>query len=303
MQHLLRTAAALCAAATLATAQLKVVATIPDLVDIAQEIGGEHVTVTGIAKGTENIHSVSIRPSHLAAVNRADVLIQIGLSLEHAYVPSLLEKGRNPRIQPGTPGFINCSEGWAALDVPDEISRGDAADIHPLGNPHMNLDPRGGRHIATRIRDGLVRADPEHAAAFERNFAAYGKKLDAAEARWEKLAAKLKGKKIAVYHNDFTYFARSRGMEIVASVESKPGVPPSPGDLAETVKVLRREGVKVLLSAKWSNNKDVRFVAEKAGARVVEIPIMVNGVPGADTWIGMMDTLHRSLVAAFEEGG
>jgi len=281
-----------------AAAQLNVVATIPDLADIAREIGGERVDVKTIARGTENVHSVSIKPSHLVAINRADVLIEVGLSLEHAYVPGLLEKGRNKRIQPGQPGFINCSDGWSAIDVPDEISRGEAADIHPLGNPHMNLDPRGGRHIAERIRDGLSRVDPKHADEFTRNFDAYAQKLAKAEKRWAELGAKLKGRKVAVYHQDFTYFARYYGMNVVARVEPKPGVPPTPRDLANVVDVLRREGVKVVLTAKWSNNKDVRFVAEKAGAQVLEIPIMVGGVSGADTWIGMMDELHESLVAA-----
>lgn len=279
--------------------KLKVVATIPDLGDIARQIGGDLVEVTTIARGTENVHSVSIKPSHLAAVNRADVLIQIGLSLEHAYVPGLLEKGRNKRILPGAPGFVSCSEGWEAIDVPEEISRGTAADVHPLGNPHMNLDPRGGRHMAGCIRDGLARADPEHAADYARNHAAYLKKLDAAEKRWAEIGAGLAGKKVAVYHQDFTYFARCYGMAVVASVEPKPGVPPSPSDLADVVRVLRRENVQVVITAKWSNNKDVRFVADKAGARVLEIPIMVGGVAGADSWIGMMDTLHTSLSAAF----
>ena len=284
-------------------AQLKVVATIPDLADIAREIGGPRVEVMSIAKGTENIHSVSIKPSHLAAVNRADLLIQVGLSLEHAYVPGLLEKGRNKRIQPGSPGFVNCSVGWKAIDIPEEVDRGKAADIHLLGNPHMNLDPRGGAHMAQRILEGLERVDPKHAEEYQGRYRAYAARLDEAAARWAKLGARLKGAKVVVYHNDFTYFARHYGMEVVASVEPKPGVPPAPRDLARVVETMRKEGVKLVLTAKWSNNKDVRFVAEKAGAQVLEIPTMVYGVQGADTWIGMMDHLHTSLVAALGEGG
>jgi ABC-type Zn uptake system ZnuABC Zn-binding protein ZnuA len=306
MQHLIRRTLAAAAALSLAaaaSAQLRVVATIPDLADVAREIGGDLVDVKTIAKGTENVHSVSIRPSDLVAVNRADVLIQVGLSLEHAYVPGLIEKARNKRILPGAPGFVDCSEGWEAIDVPDEISRGAAADVHPLGNPHMNLDPRAGRHLAERIREGLARADPEHAEAYAQNHAAYVRKLDVAEKRWAELGAKLKGAKVALYHRDFTYFARRYGMEVVATVEPKPGVPPSPRDLAGIVEVLRREEVKLVLTAKWSNNKDVRFVADKAGARVLEIPILVGGVAGADSWIDMMDVLHTSLVDALTKDG
>jgi len=296
-------AAALCALAAGASAQLKVVATIPDLADIAREIGGELVEVTTIAKGTENIHSVSIKPSHLVAVDRADVLLEIGLALEHAYVPALLEKGRNPRIRPGAPGFVNCSEGWQPLDVPSQVSRSEGADLHPLGNPHMNLDPRAGRHFADRILEAFSRVDPAHEADYKRNHAAYVAKLDAAGKRWAEIGEKLKDKQVAIYHDDVTYFVRAYGMDVVARIEPKPGVPPTPRDLAATVEKLRAAGVKVILTAKWSNNKDVRFVAEKAGAQVVEVPVMVGGVEGAGSWIQMMDRLHASIAAACAEEG
>ncbi len=296
------TAAVLWAAPALAAGELKVVATIPDLADLARAIGGEHVEVTSIAKGTTNVHSVAIRPSDLVAIDRADVLIEVGLGLEHAYVPAILEKGHNPRIQPGAKGFINCSEGWEALDVPTEVSREQGADLHPLGNPHMNLDPRAGRHMAGRILEGLVRVDPEHQRDYEANHAAWLAKLAPAEERWAEQGAKLRGKKVALYHEDLTYFLRYYGVEVVAKVEPKPGVPPTPRDLAATVQKLRAEGVRWILTAKWSNNKDVRFVAEQSGAQVLELPVLVGGVEGADSWIAMMDKLHDSLTAALAGG-
>jgi ABC-type Zn uptake system ZnuABC Zn-binding protein ZnuA len=281
-----------------AAAELRVVTTIPDLADIVREIGGDRVRVDSLAKGTMNIHSVPLRPSALVKVNKADLFVQMGLSLEHSFVPGLLMGARNRRIEPSAPGFVNCSVGWEAIDVPAEVDRGQTADIHPEGNPHFNLDPRSGRHMARQVLDGLVRVDPGSKDYYEERHAAYVEKLEAAETRWEAMAEKMRGTEVVTYHFDFDYFARSRGMVVVDTIEPKPGVPPAPRDLAQIIALMKEKGVKLVLTAKWSNNKSVRFVAQKAGARVLELPVLVGGVEGTETWIGMMDHLHDRLAAA-----
>lgn len=299
MKILRHLAAAALLAGAAAADTLDVVATIPDLADVVSRVGGERVEVTSIAKGTENVHSVVVKPSHLVAVNRADLFVQVGLALEHSFVPGLLEKGRNQRILPGAPGFVNVSDGWEAIDVPATADRGQAADVHLFGNPHMNLDPRAGRHMAQRVLEGLLRVDPDGAVGYRARHAAYVEELEAAEARWAERAKAFRGRKVAVYHPDFAYFARHYDLIVAATIEPKPGLPPKPRDLARTIETLKEEGVDLILTARWSNNKDVRFVAQKAGARVLEVPILVHGVKGADTWIAMMDVLHDELARAF----
>ncbi len=279
--------------------QIRVVATIPDLKDIVQEVGGEHVSVTSIARGTENIHNVILRPSHLVAVNRADLFVQIGLSLEHSFVPSLLLRSRNLKFRPGGSGLINCSEGWEAIQVGMWASRSDAVDVHPQGNPHMNIAPSAGRHVAQRILDALVEADPDHEEYFKKRHAAYEKKLTEAEARWAKVVEKLPKGKVCTYHRDFDYLTKATGLTIAATIEPQPGVPPSPKDLANLVELLRKEKVSVILTARWSNNSRLRFVADKLGATVIELPVMVNDKTEPKTWIGMMDALHEALAKAF----
>lgn len=284
-----------------ASAQVQVVTTIPDLADVAKVIGGERVAkLTSLAKGTMNIHAVPLRPSKLVATSRADLFVQMGLSLEHAYVPGLLAQARNKKIRPGAPGFLNASEGWQAIEVPEVVSRGLSADLHPDGNPHFNLDPRAGRHLADRILEGFRRVDPEGAKGYEARHAAYVAELARKEEGWAALRAKLAGKRVVTYHGDFNYFLRAAGMQEHARLEPKPGLAPTPGHMAELIKSMRAEKVGVILTAKWSNNASVRFVAEKTGARVIELPTMVGGAEGADSWIEMMDLLHRTLVAAFE---
>jgi zinc/manganese transport system substrate-binding protein len=282
---------------------LKVVATIPDLADIAREIGGDRLSIFSIAKGRENAHAVQVRPSTLVAVNNADVFLEMGLSLEHSYVPGLLMAARNPKIQPGQPGFVNVSEGWTTIEVPNSLSREVAPDLHPNGNPHFNVDPKGGRHIATKIYEALVRIDPASKDEYQKGYDAYLKRLDEAEKRWTEIGNELKGKKIVTYHAEFNYLAASYGMEIVATIEPRPGLPPTPAHIAEVVQKMREQKVPVILTAAWSNTDEVHEVAKDTGAKVVEVPAMVHGANGADTWISMMDLIHKSIRDAFASSG
>ncbi len=278
---------------------LSVVATIPDLADIVREIGGDRVDVTAIARGKENLHQIVARPSHLVAMSRADLFFEIGLSLEMSFVPGLLENSRNARIQPGAPGFVNVSEGWEAIDVPVSLSR-KAGDVHPQGNPHMNLDPRAGRFIADRVLAALSTADPGSRSGFEARHADYARRLEEAGARWSALGERWSDKRVVVYHQEYNYLARAYGIVIAGTIESKPGIPPTPGHVAELVATMKRDGVGVVLTAIWSNNREVERIAEKTGATVVELPNMCGGLPGAETWIGMMDLMHQRLQQAFD---
>jgi ABC-type Zn uptake system ZnuABC Zn-binding protein ZnuA len=285
-------------ATTLAADKLKVVATIPDLADIVRQIGGERVEVTTICRGLENAHLVTPKPSHLVAMSRADVLVQIGLSLETAFVPGLLESCRNDRIQPGKPGFVNTSEGWQPLDVPKVLDR-KFGDVHPQGNPHMNLSPAGGRQMAERVLAGLVAVDPASKTAYEARFAEYAKQLDEASKRWAEAEKSWAGRKVVVYHKEYDYLIDACHLKLIGSIEPKPGSPPTASSLAGLIGEIRREKDVVILSASWSNNQAVARIVEETGVKVVELPNMCGGLAGTETWIGMMDLVHQRLAQAF----
>jgi ABC-type Zn uptake system ZnuABC Zn-binding protein ZnuA len=231
-------------------------------------------------------------------MSRADVFVEVGLSLEVAFVPGLLEGARNERIRPGAPGFVNVSEGWTPIEVPADVTRR-AGDIHPQGNPHMNLDPRAGKHIAGRVLAGLVRVDPGSEALYRKNHDALVARIEAAEARWAEQARDWSGLEVVVYHLEYNYLAAARGLDVVGAIESKPGIPPTPNHVARLVADMKARGCKTILTAPWSNNNDVARIAEATGARIVELPNQCGGMPSAESWIGMMDLVHQRLAAAF----
>ena len=147
----------------LADDKIKVVATFPDLADMTRQVGGDLVEVQSIATGVEDIHAVPMKPSFAVALNRADLLVLIGLELDHAFLPALLEASRNPKIQRDMPGYIEASKLVTPLEVPERLDRA-LGDQHPMGNPHINLDPVRGKEMVRAIADGLIANYPEHRA-------------------------------------------------------------------------------------------------------------------------------------------
>jgi len=294
----LATFAFLPAFAVMPVKPIKVVATIPDLADFAKQIGGGRVEIKTLSKGTENLHNVHVRPSMLIALSRADLFLEMGLSMEAAWLPELLVRSGNKAIQPGAKGFQNCSEGWNAIEVPETLSR-KRGHLHPEGNPHFNFDPLAGRHLAVMVHAALMRVDPGGEELFDANLKTTLKALEAAEARWAKLGAKWKDRKVCVYHTEYNYFAHRYGMQVAISIEPQPGMPPTPSDVARVIKEMRELEVDVILTAAWSNNRQVADIARKTGAKVVELPNQVKGADWAKTWISFQDGLHARVATAF----
>jgi zinc/manganese transport system substrate-binding protein len=280
-----------------ADSKIKVVATIPDLADMARHIGGDLVDVSSIATGVENIHAVPMKPSFATLLNRADILLLLGLEAEHAFLPALLDAAKNPKILRDAPGYIDCSVAVNVLEVPTRIDRA-LGDQHPMGNPHYNLDPVSMEDAARAIAEGLGRNYPEHEAVFKKNLEAYEAELDRNIARWEKEAAPLKGKKLVSYHPDLIYFAERFGMQAFGTIEMRAGIPPTPGHIEELEESMRKNKVDIVVRELHYPAGLAESVAQATGAKLVELPAFVGGVPQAKDYISFVDyNLHTMLKA------
>ncbi len=276
---------------------LRVVTTIPDLADIAREVGGDAVRVDCIARGTENLHSVRLRPSHMVVTSRADLFLQVGLALEHAWVPGLLESSRNPRLVADGP--LNIGAGWPHLiEVPVTLDRRAGVDIHPLGNPHINLHPGFGPFAARKIRDRLKELRPKSSEMFDKRCAAYEELVLKHAKRWGRISVLLKGQKVVQYHKEFSYLCEACGLELCGALEPKPGVPPTPGHLAKLAVKMREEEVRVVLHGPWTPGRVAKDAAERAGARAIKLQVMTQRE--GDSWIAFMDRSHDALLKAWE---
>ena len=282
--------------ASIASAQIKVVATTPDLAALAREIGGNAVSVTALAKPTEDPHFVDAKPSHIVTLNRADVLIDGGAELELGWLPPLLESARNSKISAGAPGRIVASSGIKMQEVPTSFDRS-KGDVHSLGNPHFLADPIDAKIVAANIANHFRQVAPKSAAVFATNLAKFNAAVDAKTAAWQKQLAPYSGAKIVTYHKDFLYFANRFGLKIVEELEPKPGIAPSPAHLASVIGTMKSQNAKVILVQPYQNRKTAETVARQTGAKVLDMPQQPGARAGTSTYIDMMDNLVTTLAA------
>jgi len=280
--------------------KLNVVATTPDLAALAQEIGGDAIVVTALAKPTEDPHFVDAKPSHLVTLNKADVLIEGGAELELGWLPPLLDNARNDKIAAGAPGRIVASQGIRMLEVPATFDRS-KGDVHSLGNPHFLLDPKNAEIIAADIADHLSKVDPAGAATYQANLKKFDATTEQKLVEWQAKLAPYKGAKVVTYHKDFVYLAARFNLEIVETLEPKPGIAPSPAHLAQVVTAMQGAKAKIILVQPYQNRKTAETVARQTGAMVLDAPQQPGAIPGIATYFEMMDHLVQVIADALEK--
>jgi zinc/manganese transport system substrate-binding protein len=293
--------AAIGAVGSSASAQIRVVATTPDLASVAKEIGGDRVSVVALAKPTEDPHYVDAKPSHIVTLNRADALIEGGAELELGWLPPLLENSRNSKISAGAPGRIVASEGIRLLEIPTSFDRS-KGDVHSLGNPHFMIDPVNVKIIARNIANHFAQIDPKNAATYNGNLGRFNAKLDAKFADWQKQLAPYRGARIVTYHKDFVYLAQRFGLNIVDELEPKPGIAPSPAHLAQVIGKMKAANAKVILVQPFQNRRTAETVARQTGATVLDVPQQPGAAPNTNTYFDLMDNLVRTLASGLGAG-
>jgi zinc/manganese transport system substrate-binding protein len=291
------------AAASNASAAIKIITTTQDLEAIVKEIGGDKVTVESIAKGYQDPHFVEAKPSFIIKLHTADLLIVVGRELEIAWLPALITQSRNSKIQPGGPGYLDASQNVRILDIPaGQITRA-MGDVHPSGNPHYWLDPGNGRQIAKSVQEKLTQLSAGDAAYFAQRYADFDRRLSEAEKRWKATMAPYKGAKVVTYHRSWTNFADAFGLNVIGYVEPKPGIPPSPAHTLDLQQEMKRQNVKILIMEPYFDSKTPDAIGREAGAKVLVMPPSVGGVKEASGYIQLFDYDINMLTAALKETG
>lgn len=280
-----------------AFAALNIFACEPEWGALAQELGADKVVVFSATTALQDAHRIEARPSLIARIRSADLVVCSGSELEIGWLPLLLTQSGNDRIQPGSPGFLEASQFVARLEIPKVIDRA-LGDMHPSGNPHIHLDPRNIARVAEVIAERLAVLDPANADAYKTRSTSFRERWQAAVQRWEQQGARLKSVPVVVYHKDFSYFINWMGMREVGSLEPKPGIPPTPVHLADLIERMKREPAKVIVYSPYNNPKAAEFLSERANIPAVMIPFTVGGTGRAKDLFGLFDdTIDRLLTA------
>lgn len=276
-----------------ASDRLSVVASTTDLAYWAGEIGGEHVEAEAIASPTADLHFVEVRPSYMAKLSRADVVIKVGLGLD-GWMDRLIGGSRNPDLR-----IIDASAHVRPMEVPGAKLDARHGDIHPEGNPHYWIGPQNVPAILKALLEGLSLADPERADAYRQRHAATLAAFERVVHEAAELAEPLRGRELVLYHNSWPYFAEHFGLRALAFVEPFPGVPPSPTHVKDLHDLLREREIRVIGMEPYFDRRVPERLAGDTPARIVILYPSIGGREPSETYRDWLLGNLRVLVEAF----
>ena len=278
-----------------ASAALNVFACEPEWASLAKELGGDKVSVSSAVTPLQDPHRIEARPSLIARIRSADLVICSGSELEVGWLPLVIQQAGNPKVQAGKPGYFEAAQHVPILDKPARLDRSEG-DVHAAGDPHIQTDPRNIGRVAGPLSARLASLDPENAAYYQARYKAFADRWSAAVARWEKEAAPLRGVAIVVQHKAFTYLIAWLGMKEVAALEPKPGVEPTTAHLSDVLTTVQRQPVKMVIRAAYQSDRASQWIAERAKINAVVLPFTVGGDDAAKDLFGLFDdTVQRLL--------
>ncbi|HUQ11218.1 MAG TPA: zinc ABC transporter substrate-binding protein [Steroidobacteraceae bacterium] len=284
--------------ASYAQAAIKVLATTSDWGALTRELGGDKVDVYVATTALQDVHRVEAKPSLVARARTADLLVATGAELEIGWLPVLIQESGNKRIQPGAAGNFEAASALHLLEVPGRVDRS-MGDIHPLGNPHVQLDPHNIQAVAHALSARLAQIDGAQAAWYQQREKDFDARWNAAIARWEAKAAPLKGLPVVIMHRDQAYLCHWLGLNELASIEPKPGVPPTAAYLGQLVAKLGSNPPKLILVNAYNDVKAADWLSGRVKAPVVTLPFSVGGDAAAKDLFALFDdTLDKLLGAA-----
>jgi zinc/manganese transport system substrate-binding protein len=294
---LLLTSASVCHAA----GKINVIAATQDLASLAAEVGGDRITVEAIAKGYQDPHFVEPKPSFLLKLQKADLLLTVGLQLEIGWLPPLVTQSGNSKIQVGNPGYLDLSQFCQVLEVPTTQVTRAMGDVHPLGNPHYWLDPGNGGRIAKALQNKFSEMRPSDAAYFAQRYADFDKRLTDAQKRWDAAMAPYKGRKVVTYHRSWPNFCERFGLVVVDYVEPKPGIPPTPAHTLAVINTMKRENIKLILVEPYFDLRTPNSIAQATGGQVIVLLPSVGGVKEVNDYFQLFDYDIKLLTSALEK--
>jgi ABC-type Zn uptake system ZnuABC Zn-binding protein ZnuA len=269
--------------------RIRVVTTTTDLRSLTEAVGGDLVEAVSLVPPNFDAEEYQPKPRDALLLKGARLIVRVGLDYD-LWFDRLLDTAASRELRRGGPGYVDASFGIAPLEVRGVALGPGDGHAHGSGNPHYWLDPANAEFITANILEGLARIDPAHTAAFEVNRKAFLARLSAKLPEWEAGLAPLRGMPIIAYHNSWPYFARRFRLDFADFLEIKPGVPSTPSHLAAIIDTMRSRGVRLVVREPHEGERDVAFVAAKAGATVVVLAASVGALPGATDYLKLFDT-------------
>jgi zinc/manganese transport system substrate-binding protein len=281
-----------------AAAALQVFSCEPEWGALVTELAGDHAEVFTATTAQQDPHYIQARPSLIARMRRADLVVCSGAELEVGWLPVLMTRAGNPKVKPGTEGYFEAANYVRMLEVPQRLDRSEG-DVHPRGNPHIQLDPRNIARIAPALSERLAKLDSANAGDYRRRLEDFTRRWSEAMQRWEAQAAPLRGMPIVVHHASWIYLNHWLGLNQVGTLEPKPGVPPTSVHLAELLEALKATPAKAVIRSPYQDSRASQWLSKHVpGLTMLELPYTVGGNAQASDLFGLFDSTTELLKSA-----
>jgi zinc/manganese transport system substrate-binding protein len=279
-------------------AAVDVVTTTPELAAISQEVGGNLVRVTSLAKPNQDYHKVEAKPTDVVKVKNADVFVRIGLDLD-MWADSVLNAARNPKVQAGAAGYVDAGRLIKKMEVPSANISGASGDIHVYGNPHYWVDPSNAKVVAYEVDLALRSVDPKNAATYDANYSRFSKEIDQRMQGWKQGMAPYLGKSVVAYHDEWVYFLSRFGLRAFGYLEPKPGIPPSGSHVNNLIAAMKQNNVKAVIVPSIYSTRFADLVAKETGGTVAVVPYSVGSL-GTTDYISYIDAIVNGFKKALQ---
>jgi len=278
-----------------AFAALNVFATVPEWGALAEELGGDKVKVYTATNALQDPHHVEAKPSLIARARGADLVVATGAELEIGWLPLVTQQAGNPKVQAGKPGYFEAAPLVPMTEKPTRLDRAEG-DVHALGNPHIQTDPRNIARVAGPLSARLAELDPPNAGYYQARYKAFAERWSVAIGRWDREAVPLRGVAVLVQHKGFPYLLDWLGMREIAALEPKPSVEPTIAHLSEVLETVQRQPVKMVIRAAYQSDRASQWIAERAKIHAVVLPFTVGCDDAAKDLFSLFDdTIQRLL--------
>lgn len=278
---------------------LQIFACEPEWAALVEELAGAETQITVATTALQDPHRLQAKPSLIASARQADLLICSGAELEVGWLPLLVRRAGNPHIRAGSPGHFMATDHIRKLEIPTHLDRSQG-DVHPQGNPHVHLNPHNISRIARALTHRLTQLNPPHGDAYNANLESFLMRWGDAVTGWEERAAPLAAMRLVPHHRSFSYLADWLDLDLVATVEAKPGIPPSGAHLASLLSQLSAVPPVAVIRTPYANEKPTAWLAERLEVPHITLPYTVGGADGVtdlfdlfETTITMLEDLNR----------
>lgn len=278
-------------------AELRIFACEPEWAALAEELGGDLVEAYSATTALQDPHYIQARPSLIAKVRKADLVVCSGAQLEIGWLPALLQKANNPNVRPGNAGYMEASSYVLRLDATANVDRAQG-DIHPLGNPHVQTNPHNITPVAGALAERMADLDGQNATIYETRRAEFTARWSEAIEEWETKAAPLRGKRIITHHKSWVYLERWLGLIEVGNLEAVAGLPPTATHLSKLTREFSDGGADVIVRSPYQDDKPSHWLSERIGISAIVLPLSIGGTDGATDLFSLYDEIIDRLLGA-----